>query len=72
MATLLRNHAAATTIVPRAVAGELVEGGGAAVLPHALSWDLPPVGVMWRRQALEDDVVVSLVAALGKLRWADG
>ncbi|BDB26349.1 LysR family transcriptional regulator [Cupriavidus sp. TA19] len=72
MATLLRNHAAATTIVPRAVAGELVEGGGAAVLPHALSWDLPPVGVMWRRQALEDDVVVSLVATLGSLKWAEG
>ncbi|MNT96179.1 hypothetical protein D3C72_2382110 [compost metagenome] len=72
MATLMRQHPAATTIVPKAVASELADAKGAMALPHALSWDLPPVGVMWRRQALEDDVVVSLVAALGKLRWADG
>ncbi|AMR81672.1 LysR family transcriptional regulator [Cupriavidus nantongensis] len=67
MATLMRRHPAATTIVPRAVANELVEARGAVVLPHALSWDLPPVGVMWRRQPVEDDVVAALVACLRAL-----
>ncbi|SCB19036.1 LysR family transcriptional regulator [Cupriavidus alkaliphilus] len=67
MATLMRRHPAATTIVPRAVANELVEARGAVALPHALSWDLPPVGVMWRRQPVEDDVVAALVACLRAL-----
>lgn len=67
MATLMRRHPAATTIVPKAVANELVEARGAVALPHALSWDLPPVGVMWRRQSVEDDVVAALVACLRAL-----
>ncbi|WP_226797856.1 LysR family transcriptional regulator [Cupriavidus necator] len=69
MATLMRKHPAATTIVPKAVASELADSKGATALPHALSWDLPPVGVMWRRQAVDDDVVTALVACLGALRW---
>lgn len=64
MATLMRQHPAATTIVPKAVASELADAKGAMALPYALSWDLPPVGVMWRRQAVEDDVVAALVACL--------
>lgn len=68
MATLLRNHPAATTIVPRAVSAELAEAKGVVALPHALSWDLPPVGVMWRRQPVENDVVAALVATLGALQ----
>lgn len=67
MATLMRRHPAATTIVPRAVAGELAESGEAITLPHVLSWDLPPVGVMWRRQPVEDDMVAALVACLRTL-----
>lgn len=67
MATLMRRHPAATTIVPRAVAGELAESGEAITLPHVLSWDLPPVGVMWRRQPVEDDMVAPLVACLRTL-----
>ena len=71
MATLMRKHPAATTIVPKAVASELADSKGATALPHALSWDLPPVGVMWRRQAVDDDVVTALVACLGALRWEE-
>ncbi|AEI80936.1 transcriptional regulator LysR family [Cupriavidus necator N-1] len=71
MATLMRKHPAATTIVPKAVASELADSKGATALPHALSWDLPPVGVMWRRQAVDDEVVTALVACLGALRWEE-
>ncbi|NOV24542.1 LysR family transcriptional regulator [Cupriavidus necator] len=67
MATLMRKHPGATTIVPRAVAAELAESKGAMTLPHMLSWDLPPVGVMWRRQPVEDDMVAALVASLRAL-----
>lgn len=67
MATLMRKHPAATTIVPRAVAAELAESREAMALPQLLSWDLPPVGVMWRRQPVEDDMVAALVACLRTL-----
>ncbi|WP_066736471.1 LysR substrate-binding domain-containing protein [Cupriavidus sp. D384] len=64
MATLLRSQPDAITIVPRAVAAELIELGDAAALPFSLSWDLPPVGVMWRRETEENELVMPLVAAL--------
>lgn len=64
MATLLRSQPDAITIVPRAVAAELVELGDAATLPFSLSWDLPPVGVMWRRGTEENELVTALVSAL--------
>lgn len=64
MATLLRSQPDAITIVPRAVAAELVELGDAAALPFSLSWDLPPVGVMWRRETEENELVAALVTAL--------
>ncbi|PLP96870.1 LysR family transcriptional regulator [Cupriavidus pauculus] len=64
MATLLRSQPDAITIVPRAVAAELIELGDAAALPFSLSWDLPPVGVMWRRESEDNDLVMPLVAAL--------
>jgi len=64
MATLLRSQPEAITIVPRAVAAELVELGDAATLPFSLSWDLPSVGVMWRRGTDEQELVMPLVAAL--------
>lgn len=64
MATLLRSQPDAITIVPRAVAAELIELGDAATLPFSLSWDLPPVGVMWRRETEANELVMPLVAAL--------
>lgn len=64
MATLLRSQPDAITIVPRSVAAELVELGGAATLPYALSWDLPPVGIMWRRGTEDNELVAALVEAL--------
>lgn len=64
MATLLRRQPDAITIVPRSVAAELVELGGAATLPFALSWDLPPVGIMWRRGLEDNELMTSLVGAL--------
>lgn len=64
IATLMRIHPAVTTVVPRAVARELAEAGDARALPHTLSWDLPPVGVMWRRRSADDDMAASLVATL--------
>ncbi|SDP71255.1 DNA-binding transcriptional regulator, LysR family [Ralstonia sp. 25mfcol4.1] len=64
MATLLRSQPDAITIVPRAVAAELIELGDAATLPFSLSWDLPPVGVMWRRESEDNDLMKPLVAAL--------
>ncbi|QET04889.1 MULTISPECIES: LysR family transcriptional regulator [Cupriavidus] len=66
-ATLLRSQPSTITIVPKSVAAELVDGGGAAVLPYTLSWDLPPVGIMWRRQAEQNEVVSALVTALRKV-----
>lgn len=64
IATLLRSQPDAITIVPRAVAAELIALGDAATLPFSLSWDLPPVGVMWRREAEENELLMPLVAAL--------
>jgi len=64
MATLLRSQPQSITIVPRSVAAELIEPGDAATLPFSLSWDLPPVGVMWRRESQENELVTGLVAAL--------
>lgn len=64
MATLLRSQPDTITIVPRAVAAELMELGDAATLPFSLSWDLPPVGIMWRRETEENELVMPLVAAL--------
>ncbi|KWR91551.1 LysR family transcriptional regulator [Cupriavidus sp. IDO] len=67
MATLMHKNPGTITIVPKAVAAELVDAKGAVVLPHALSWDLPPVGVMWRRQTEEDEMIGALVAHLAAL-----
>lgn len=64
MATVMRSHLGAITIVPRGVAAELVEAEGATMLPHPLSWDLPPVGVMWRRESGEDEKIAALVASV--------
>ncbi|MWL90239.1 LysR family transcriptional regulator [Cupriavidus sp. SW-Y-13] len=64
MATLLRSQPDTITIVPRAVAAELAELGDAATLPFSLSWDLPSVGVMWRREAEVNEMVAGMVAAL--------
>jgi DNA-binding transcriptional LysR family regulator len=64
MATLLRSQPDTITIVPRAVAAELIELGDAAALPFSLSWDLPSVGVMWRRETEENELVMPLVATL--------
>lgn len=66
-ATLLRSQPDTITIVPKSVAAELIDGGGAAVLPYTLSWDLPPVGIMWRRQAEENELVAALVTQLRKV-----
>ncbi|GJG97290.1 LysR family transcriptional regulator [Cupriavidus pauculus] len=64
MATLLRSQPDVITIVPRAVAAELVELGDAATLPFSLSWDLPPVCVMWRRETEENELILPLVGVL--------
>ncbi len=64
IATVLRSHLGAITIVPRSVAAELVQAEGATTLPHPLSWDLPPVGVMWRRESGEDEKIAALVASV--------
>ena len=64
IATLLRTQPRAITIVPRAVAVELANGGGAALLPHALRWDLPPVEAMWLRRAQHSGPLMALVTAL--------
>ncbi|GAA7756183.1 LysR substrate-binding domain-containing protein [Helicobacter pylori] len=64
MATLLRSQPHVITIVPRSVGAELVELGDAAMLPFSLSWDLPPVGLMWRRESQENELVTGLAAAL--------
>lgn len=73
IATLLRTQPRAITIVPRAVAVELANGGGAALLPHALRWDLPPVEAMWLRRAQHSGPLMALVTALvTALRRASG
>ncbi|TWG84931.1 DNA-binding transcriptional LysR family regulator [Cupriavidus gilardii J11] len=63
METLLRTQARAIAIVPRAVATELASAG-AAMLPHPLSWDLPPVGAMWLRRSQQSEPLMALVRAL--------
>lgn len=64
METLLATQPRAITIVPRAVAAELQDSGAATVLPHALSWDLPPVGAMWLRRDQQSEPLMALVRAL--------
>lgn len=62
--TVLRLEPASITILARDVADEMALAGGCAVLPHKLTWNLPPVSFFVARPIALHPTLRSLTAAI--------
>ena len=64
VASAMQQLPRAITILPRDVAQAVAATGAAEVMPRALPWSLPPVGLAWLRDSPKAAVVQALAAAL--------
>ncbi|QHI99679.1 LysR family transcriptional regulator [Xylophilus rhododendri] len=64
VATALRTLPRGITVLPDDIAQAVCVGGGAEVLPQALPWSLPPVGLAWMRGSPKTALIQGLQQAL--------
>lgn len=64
LVSVLRRMPDAITILPGDIAQEVADASGARVLPQRLQWNLPPVGMVRLRDAVQAGTVDALTQAL--------
>ncbi len=68
LASVLRHMPDAITILPDDIAQEVADASGARVLPQRLQWNLPPVGVVRLREAMNAGVIDAMAASVRETR----
>lgn len=68
LAAVLRQLPDAITILPDDIALEVAQAAGARVLPQRLQWQLPPVGIVWREDAANTEMIDAIAQAVRRSR----